>query len=402
MSIKILIANNNTQFKETLRRLFSDVDDFLIIGEVENEKDIFKFCIENRPDIVIMDIDDLGFDGFHITEKLTLEYPDISVIIISVKDNAEYLRKSMNAGAKDYIIKPIDSNELIKSIRRIYEREGKRKQDKNDKNIDIYKEKAKVILFLSPKGGTGKTTLLINMAVALKKILVDKKIAVIDLKLQFGDVNLFLDLERPYTILDFLDAKNINSDNIFNYFSFHKESGIYVLAAPNNAEDAVNVTSDNIFFLLEKSVEAFDYVFIDTPTIIQEYELPAIEMANEHGIILLVFTPEVPSIKNTRQLVDILNSFPDNKLSFLLNRGDKNLSIDINTIEKILKHSIDIIIPSQGELVVSSLNIGKPFVLKDSSAKISKAIYDAVIKLFDIKDYNRKKGLLDKIKELVG
>ncbi|MDD5092070.1 MAG: response regulator, partial [Candidatus Wallbacteria bacterium] len=187
MPIKILIADDNQETRDNLKKLFEAAEDVAVVGEVAFGDDALQKCDELSPDIVIMDINMPGKNGIEATEEITLKHPDISVIIISVQDEPEYLRKSMNAGAKDYFTKPFNPLELVSNIRKIYSREQKKSSGVREDAPVESKVKGKVVTFFSTKGGCGKTNILVNMAVALYNHFPDRKVVILDMKLQFGD-----------------------------------------------------------------------------------------------------------------------------------------------------------------------------------------------------------------------
>ena len=151
-----------------------------------------------RPDIVLMDINMPGMDGIPATEKLAAEVPTTAVVMMSVQGEADYLRRSMLAGAREFLVKPFSSDELTASIRQVWTRE----KEKLSRFAPVVAapaagpagtgEPAMVVAVFSPKGGVGRTTISVNLAVAAAQA--GKKVCLVDASFQFGDVGVLLNL----------------------------------------------------------------------------------------------------------------------------------------------------------------------------------------------------------------
>src|SRR4029077_2771630 len=144
------------------------------------------------PDVVLMDINMPDMDGIAATEKLSAEVPAAAVVMMSVQGEADYLRRSMLAGAREFLVKPFSSDELTASIRQVWTRE----RDKISRMVlpvaappptTASGAAGVVVAVFSPKGGVGRTTVAVNLAVAAAS-LGGKRVALMDGSFQFGDV----------------------------------------------------------------------------------------------------------------------------------------------------------------------------------------------------------------------
>jgi len=400
MPIKILIADDNQDTKDTLKELFSSDDSIEVVDTASDGLEAIDLAKTLSPDLIIMDINMPVMNGLDATERLSIEQPDVSVIIISVQNEPEYLRKSMLAGAKDYLTKPFNPAELLNTIHKIYDREQRKKSDDQDED-KIENNTGKIFTFFSTKGGCGKTTLVVNIALALKKIYPEKKVAIIDSKLQFGDVSLLLNLTNPSTIYDLVNDDTIDFDILERYFTEHS-SGISVLSCPE-PRYAEEIKPEFLGKILAASIQSFDFVFIDTSPIFREIELQILDATN--GYFFLVLTPEVTALKNTNETLQIISDigFSKEKLRVLLNRSKTNVALTNENIEKTLGLNIFASFPSEGNVTVPALNTGKPFVLSNPDANISKAIFSSIAKLFDLPERKNSLGIIimDKLKNIL-
>ena len=154
-------------------------------------------------DVLLLDINMPGMDGIATAEQLALRAPTTSIIMMSVQGEPDYLRRAMLAGAREFLVKPFTSDELSASIRQVHQRE-RQKLDRVAAVASLRHQRARhveaprrgpgqVVTFFAPKGGVGRTTLAVNFAVAAKTEL-NKRVALVDGGLQFGDVGVLLNL----------------------------------------------------------------------------------------------------------------------------------------------------------------------------------------------------------------
>ncbi|QNO14599.1 Flp pilus assembly protein CpaB [Alkalicella caledoniensis] len=121
--IKVLIADDTKETVDLVRKVLNiEQDSFEIVGEAANGEEVLDLIPTSKPDIILMDINMPLLNGLEATEKITNDFPGISVVIMSVQGENEYLRKAMLCGAKEYIVKPFNYNTLLETIKTTYEK----------------------------------------------------------------------------------------------------------------------------------------------------------------------------------------------------------------------------------------------------------------------------------------
>src|SRR5690606_22938589 len=154
---------------------------------------------EHVPDVVLMDINMPEMDGITATQRIQAEYPRVQVIVVSVQNDPTYMREAIRAGAVDFVEKPISADELAESIRRAYRKAppevspsqaapASRTPVAAAREIGPRDKSGKIITVLGPKGGSGKSTVAVNLGVGLARSDPDKAVLVIDGDVCFGDV----------------------------------------------------------------------------------------------------------------------------------------------------------------------------------------------------------------------
>lgn len=114
---RLLLVDDHALFREGLAQLFAYQDDFAIVGEAEDAPSALAQARAARPDLVLMDIDLPGHDGIAATRQLKAEWPEITVVMLTVHDDTEKLLAAIKAGAQGYLVKNIRSPELLDQLR---------------------------------------------------------------------------------------------------------------------------------------------------------------------------------------------------------------------------------------------------------------------------------------------
>jgi pilus assembly protein CpaE len=173
--IRVVIVDDIPETRENLRKLLYFETDIEVVAAATNGEEGIQLAKEFQPDVVLMDINMPGLDGIAATEAITQQVPYSQVVMMSVQGEADYLRRSMLAGARQFLIKPFSGDELVSTIRRVYELGSRRPVPVVQPGGPGYDaavgglppERGKVIAVFSPKGGTGCTVVAVSLAVAL-------------------------------------------------------------------------------------------------------------------------------------------------------------------------------------------------------------------------------------------
>lgn len=379
--IKVLIVDDVQQTRKDITRLLFFEDDLEVVGEAGDASEAMVKIAGLAPDVVLMDINMPGMDGITATEQVSRLYPGVAVIIISIQGESEYLKKAMVVGARDYLIKPLNSEEMSATIRSVHRWQKQRQGPvaavvPEEQSVlapppqKIKSPSGHLSVVFCGKGGIGKTTVSVNLAVALAHQQ-RKKVALVDLDLQFGDVGVVLNLTDGRTIYDlFRENDSVTPEIAGNYLLRHF-SGIDVLPAPHSPQDAEYISAEQVAGLLKALREQYDFVIVDTAANFQEINLQALELADE---VLMLLTRDIVTIKNTRTSLSIFDSLDlRGKLRFVLNRSGQSMGVDISDLEKSLGITIRQLLPADDRTAPASFNKGVPFVISNPQTEISRS-----------------------------
>lgn len=372
--IRVLIADDIDETRNVIKRILTlDSDNFEVAGEAANGLDVLKLIPKCKPDVILMDINMPKMNGLEATEKITEDYPSIIVIIMSVQADSEYLKRAMFSGAKEYIIKPFDYDNLINTITATYNKYKDKVVRYVEKN-EVERE-GKIISFYSTKGGVGKSVLSLNNAIMLSKEY-KKKTLLIDLDLLFGDISLMINKHTERTLLDIVDERQFDSyDNIKPYLSKYNDN-LDIVLGPKNPEGGEYISKEVIESIIKQVKKHYDMIIVDTSINFNDVTLSVLDISD---LILIVTTTEITSIKNTKLGLGVMKSlnYDNNKVKVVINFSTNKYGISIKDLEEVFKDNIFASIPEEKQVNIS-VNKGFPICndSKQSSSKIVKAIKD--------------------------
>ncbi len=383
--VRILVVDDIAETRENIRKLLQFESDVDVVGTARSGKEGIQLAQELDPDVVLMDINMPDIDGITATDVIRKKSPYIQVVILSVQSDQNYMRKAMLAGARDFLTKPPLGDELISAIRRAGEMAHAERAKGAQQHLaavsaagssnaaaNFAVTKGKVITIYSPKGGTGCTTLAVNLAIALNNE--DTRTALVDANLQFGDVAIFVNEQGKNTILELAPrVDELEPDVVEEILINHTASGLRILAAPQRPEMADKISTDQFTKVVQYLQKMYAYIVVDTSHILSDMVLSMFDISD---VIVLATTQEIPSIKNARLFLDLLQTMgvAKDRVVFVMNRYDKRIGITPERVSESLKHEISVTIPLDEKVVITSVNRGVPFMLDNKAQPVGRGI----------------------------
>lgn len=383
--IRVMIVDDVSETRENVRKLLQFESDVDVVGVARTGKEAIQLSQEFNPDVVLMDINMPDMDGIAATEAIRSKQPAVQVVILSVQNDQNYMRRAMLAGARDFLTKPPMGDELISAIRRA----GSMAQSERSKSAQAYVAPVagntglftvgysgpvgKIVTVYSPKGGTGCTTIAVNLALTLHNE--DTRVVLVDGNLQFGDVAVFVNEQGKNTIIDLAPrAEELDPEIVEEVMVKHAASGIHILAAPSRPEYAEKVSSGQFGKVLEYLRQLYAYVVVDTAALLTDVTLATIDVSD---LIVLVTTQDIPAIKNCRLFLDLLQTLgiERERILFVMNRFDKRINITPERVADNLKQAVASVIPLDEATATKAVNRGVPFVLDSKNQPASRGIF---------------------------
>lgn len=381
--VRVIIVDDNKSTRDVVRDLIKFDSRIEVVGFASNGEEAIQVAQELKPDVAIMDINMPDMDGITATERIRKKVPFTRVVILTIQNDPNYMRRAMIAGATDFLSKPPNSDDLITAILRAGQMAMEDRQkaavslpaynlDSSQPGSQIPFQKGKIITVYSPKGGVGCTTIATNLAIALKKP--DNKVIIVDGDLQFGDVVIFLNEQGRNSLYDLTKrAEELDPDIIEEVITKHKSSGVDILACPPSPELADSINADQFRLVLEFLKQIYNFVIVDTASYLTETVQTALEVAD---YILLITSQDIPSIRSCSVFLTIAKeSNLLDRVLFVLNRYDNRIKLTPESISERLHHPIIGAIALDDRNIPYTVNRGTPFILENPNLLVSKNIH---------------------------
>jgi pilus assembly protein CpaE len=382
--IRVLIVDDFADTRDNLTKLLGFEPDLEVVGAAESGHQAIALAKKEHPNAILMDINMPEMDGITATEIISNTVPDSPIIMMSVQGEQDYLRRSMLAGAREFLVKPFSADELVNAIRHVHELEKvKRARYAQVAHAggatavggpSTEPERGKVITLFSPKGGVGRTTIATNLAVALHQS-TGKPVVLVDGSLPFGDIGVILNMNpKAKTIADLVGSFESADAEIIETVLVQHSSGIKVLLAPPTPEPAELITGANMKHVLEVLRQRYAFVVVDTWPSFQEVVLTMMDTAD---IVLTPMTLEITSLKNVRVFLEVAEKlgYGEDKVQIIANRNDSSGGIKATDIEASLSRKIPHTIVSDGRTLVLAVNRGVPFVISHKDSPVAKDVF---------------------------
>ena len=318
----------------------------------------------SRPDLVLAET--ATPQDFAALERLASAHPDVDHVLVSPALEPELLLRAMRAGVREVLQAPASPAHVVAALRR---------QMRKRAGAAVHTERplGEVIAVVSCKGGSGATFVAANLAHLLAEG-GRRRVALIDLNLQFGDAALFVSDGRGCSHvadvarhIDRLDADLLRSS------MREVAPGLWVLAAPDDPAQGVDVTRDQVRRIVEMAREMHDHVVIDTGRALSPVTLQALDMADRLYPVLQL---TLPFIRDGKRLRDVFQSldYPEDKIQWIVNRHQKDSEFSTEDLKKALGIREVITLPNHYQAVASSVNQGVPVHTVAPSSSITRAL----------------------------
>ncbi len=397
--IKVIIVDDLITTRESVVKLLQFEPNVTLVAEAGTGLEAIEKVRKHRPDIVLMDINMPDMDGITASQRITGEFPDTQIIMMSVQSETDYIRRAMVAGARDFLTKPFSLDELLTAIHNAHQRRldmpaaapavQARPAIDGATGIALPSEKTdqgKVIAVYSPKGGAGCTTLAVNLAAALARN--KYSTVLVDGSLQFGDINIVMNLKSKTSILDLVErSEELDAELITSVVTSHP-SGLKIMTAPPRPEMAEAVKVHHVEALVKQLSQLYSFVVVDTSARLDDMTLAWLDGADR---VLLVVQPELPAITHASRFLDLANElgYEKDKVKLVVSGVQQKQGISPADVAKALKRPSPFIIPDDGPVTREAINRGVPVVLgKEAGRPLGRAfnhVRAQIVEMFDTK-----------------
>jgi pilus assembly protein CpaE len=365
-----LVALERGADEDGVRALLTEMPGLEHAGLVEGLDSAWSAMGDRPTDVVIVACPPESEQALWFLREAGQAYPDRPVIVLCSGTANGFVRHAFDAGAEDLVMLPelmparpqAEAEQLLFAVEKAVAR-------RSGASSGGQTALASMVCVLGPKGGIGKTLTSVNLGAALAAA--GRKVAIVDLDLQFGDVGLTLGLAPQRTIYDLVKSGgSLDADKAEAYLTRHP-SGVRVLMAPVRPDQASAVTIEflrDVYALLRATN---DFVIVDTPPGFTPEVIASIDSSTS---AVMVGTLDSLSLKNSKLGLETLAlmGYDAERIRVVLNRADTNVGVTQDDVKAVLGRTPDILVPSHRD-IARSVNEGAPVVLSRPRSEAARA-----------------------------
>lgn len=371
LEIRVLTVEESKNRSDFARLIRGGV--VAVVGEAGFGPEAVTTAQEIDPDVVLLSLEEPIARPLRTIELLTVAKPSVGIVVVSSLNDRDVMRKAMRAGARDYMTRPTSPEEVQRAIAQVYEGEQK-KQVLMEPESQKVLSTGEVMVLYGAKGGIGKTTVSVNLAVAIAHE-TKQRVALVDMDVQMGDVALLLSIVPERSIVDAaMNGERLGPD-LVNSLVYTDRTGVRVLPAPATPEDSADLTARQVGQVIDALSRTFDYVIVDTSPSLNDINLTILEKAT---LVLLMTTPELPSLKRTKISLGLLLrswNFPEDRVKLVVNYPHAHNGVMPNDIESTLDYPIFWKFPYD-PAVAQSVKSGRPCFEMKPGSRFSRNVLD--------------------------
>jgi pilus assembly protein CpaE len=360
--IQALVAVDTGVDSQAIQTMLPDGNSVEVVGIVNGLDESWRTLQETATDLLIVACAGYSDRALYFIDSAVKQQPDRPVVVLTSGSPNGFVRRVFESGADDIITLPEQPEQIAFALEKALAR---RRGAAVASGIAL----APMVVVLGPKGGTGKTLVSTNLAVALAAD--GRRPVLVDLDLQFGDIGLALGLRPDKTIYDLArSGGSLDEDKLEAYLVSHS-SGLRVLLAPTRPDHASAVGVDFLRDVFTTLRSMADYVIVDTPPGFTPEVIAAIDSSSN---VCMVGMLDSLSLKNTKlglETLELMGYSPD-RVDLVLNRADTRVGITHEDVEAIIGRTPQVFVPSDRQIPIS-VNDGTPIVMKEERSEAARA-----------------------------
>lgn len=359
--IRVLVVADEL-IGEEYRTILED-NELEIVGSVYEEDDVLEMITKTNAQIALVE-DDGSSRFYRCCQQIYMLRPRTIPVAVMKDQSVGKIERLLQTGVHHMLPDGMAGEDFSQALKSILVNESTRIVSLE--NTSGEQNKSRVIMVYGAKDGIGKTAFAVNLAIALAQA--KQKVAILDLDLQYGDVNVFVGLESKTTISELLQEQASPSIDLIRKHMVIHSSGVNILCAPRSPEFAEGISGPQVEKLIAAMRSYFDYVILDTPPLFNDVNVSCIDASS---IIVYLTACDISALRNSRKGLYLLQALTrKEKIRLVAVESDMKPAV----VAKTLELPVYATIPYDYKTVTTSLNLGRPAVTSAPASKYSKAI----------------------------
>ena len=354
MEYRVILVESNRLMLERLSSVIRNTKDFELVSRYQRAGDALGQGLVFKPNLILLDIDEE--DNLSMLEDFTKTFTEADVICLSAKWAPSDSESIARAGAKGFLIKPFTSEELQEALRTF--------------NKTGLSYGSNVLAFFSPKGKSGKTTLIANLGMALAQK-TGQQVGIIDADLQFGDMSVFFNLAPKTTLMEAVRDINFLSPVTLNSYFLPIADNLRVLCGTRRPEYAEMVDIKAFTEVVDMARSMYRYVLIDIPSGFTPISIATAEASDITYLVTMI--NGIFEIQHMQRALDIFKAWPDyeDRVRTIFTRVEPCDANERDKLVQSLGYPKVSVIPNEYMLVSSSANNGQMAILEQPDSKFA-------------------------------
>ncbi len=324
---------------------------------------------ETPPDSVLVYLNGLTTPPQWI-ETLCRKFPQVPVMACSERLEPQFLMRAMQLGVREFLPLPLSREDLEGALQRV--QFSKRQQASGH-------PQGAVVAVAGHKGGSGTTSLAINLAVALKD-LSGERCALVDLGRPFPDIGNFLDCENTYDLVDVIHNLESLDYSFFQKIMQPYGNNLDILHGISDFKEQDSLALEGVEKIFSMLRGVYRHIVVDLGHLFDELFFRVFQEAD---LVLMLTELNVPNFRNLRKLWPTLKDWDkgQKKLKVVVNRYDKGNELGMRELEKIMDEPPLAILPSDYQPLIKAINKGVPLAQVEPRSKLYLGIEDLAQKI---------------------
>lgn len=357
-NLKFVLVEKDSMMIDRLASAIASIEQFSLIGAFSNIK-LAESAINGNPDVILLDIDDDGIDEIMLIRQCQSMFPKADIICMSEEWREAMAAVLFKNGSKGYIAKPFSGKELIQVVSSL-EKSG-------------IERLCSVSTFFSPKGKSGRTTLIANLAMSLATKW-EQNVVIIDADVQFSDMAVFFNVEPTTTIVEAArDVDFLTVNNLDEYFT-PINGKLKLLAGTISPEVAEYVSPEALSRIISLARKNYQFVLIDVPPAFNPMSIAAMEDSDNVFVVSMINgTYEMENAQRSMEILKCWEDF-DEKVNTIFTRVWPYTEKEQANLESKLGYPLCLIVPNAYTLVSSSVNSGVMAITEQPESEFAESI----------------------------
>ncbi|MCS7157273.1 MAG: AAA family ATPase [Blastocatellia bacterium] len=355
--MSVIVIGKDAQLRTETRAHLAATGRVHVIAESADYQRATELIGQLRPQGAIILVNGGETAALDLVRQTSRTYPYTAIICTGKYCTSEIVVRAYRAGAHEFLMQPPDPQELREVLERLEALLGEEQVSRTGRVIAVY----------SSRGGSGTTTIAVNVATALARR-ARQETVLVDLNLQYGCLPVFFGVEPTYSLTDVAHNESRLDIQLLRSFLTKVSDGIYYLAAPIKPEEADDIFPAHLETVLGLLRTQFAHVVLDTSHVLDPITIAALDHAD---LILLVTLGDLASLYTTKRVLETFRrmGYETEKVRLVLNRY-RNKEVPLGKIEEVLGQKVAFTLAEDARAALEAINVGRPVVLSESKSPL--------------------------------